>query len=147
MIKTLRASPLVSAFSVCLLLMTKLAAADEPTISNSQRTDPLTKVVFLGTGMAAPNPRRMRPSLAIVVNGKAYLVDAGAGVVRRAAEAYERGEAALGVGVAQSIGAQISPQGFLLAGHVAFLVILHAGALMIGPTFRGRLTMMFGRSS
>src|SRR6185437_14183001 len=42
-------------------------------------------VVFLGTGMPRPNPERQGPSLAMVCNGKAYLVDAGVGVVRQAA--------------------------------------------------------------
>lgn len=52
-------------------------------------------VVFLGTGMPAPNPARQGPSLAIVANGKAYIVDAGTGVVRQAAAAFERGIPAL----------------------------------------------------
>lgn len=52
-------------------------------------------VVFLGTGMPAPNPERQGPSLAIVANGKAYIVDAGTGVVRQAAAAYQRGLGAL----------------------------------------------------
>ncbi|TMG79735.1 MAG: MBL fold metallo-hydrolase, partial [Betaproteobacteria bacterium] len=42
---------------------------------------------MLGTGTPAPTPDRMGASLAIVVNGTAYLVDAGVGVVRRAAAA------------------------------------------------------------
>ena len=55
-----------------------------------------TQVVFLGTGNPRPDPRRMGTSLAIVVNGTAYLVDAGTGVVRRATEvAASRGIKAL----------------------------------------------------
>ncbi|HEV2223937.1 MAG TPA: MBL fold metallo-hydrolase [Candidatus Acidoferrales bacterium] len=52
-------------------------------------------VVFLGTGMPRPDPGRQGPSLAIVANGKAYIVDAGVGVVRQAAAAYARGISAL----------------------------------------------------
>ncbi len=52
-------------------------------------------VVFLGTGMPRPDPNRQGPSLAIVANGKAYIVDAGVGVVRQAAAAYTRGISAL----------------------------------------------------
>lgn len=52
-------------------------------------------VVFLGTGMPRPDPGRQGPSLAIVANGKAYVVDAGVGVVRQAAAAYARGISAL----------------------------------------------------
>ena len=52
-------------------------------------------MVFLGTGMPRPDPQRQGPSLAIVANGKAYLVDAGTGVVRRAAAEFQRGIFAL----------------------------------------------------
>ncbi|MFZ0461028.1 MAG: MBL fold metallo-hydrolase [Candidatus Acidiferrales bacterium] len=47
--------------------------------------------------MPRPDPSRQGPSLAIVVNGKAYIVDAGTGVVRQAAAAYQRGVSALRV--------------------------------------------------
>lgn len=46
-----------------------------------------TRVVLLGTGMPQPDPDRSGPATAIVVNGEAYIVDAGAGVVRRASAA------------------------------------------------------------
>ncbi|MEO8622771.1 MAG: MBL fold metallo-hydrolase [bacterium] len=52
---------------------------------------PRTKIVFLGTGNPAPTPERMGPGVAIVVNGTPYLVDAGVGVVRRAAAANRAG--------------------------------------------------------
>lgn len=45
--------------------------------------------------MPAPNPERQGPSLAIVANGKAYIVDAGTGVVRQAAAGYRNGIQAL----------------------------------------------------
>ncbi|HEV2288334.1 MAG TPA: MBL fold metallo-hydrolase [Candidatus Acidoferrales bacterium] len=41
--------------------------------------------------MPRPDPQRQGPSLAIVANGKAYIVDAGTGVVRQAAAAFQRG--------------------------------------------------------
>jgi ribonuclease Z len=46
-----------------------------------------TEVVILGTGTPIANPDRSGPSVAVVVNGAAYLVDFGPGVVRRAAAA------------------------------------------------------------
>ncbi|MBU3743150.1 MAG: MBL fold metallo-hydrolase [Sediminibacterium sp.] len=46
-----------------------------------------TKLVLLGTGTPFANPERSGPSLAIVVNQTAYVVDCGPGVVRRAAQA------------------------------------------------------------
>ena len=44
-----------------------------------------TQVVMLGTGTPNAEPDRSGPAVAVVVNDTAYLVDAGAGVVRRAA--------------------------------------------------------------
>jgi ribonuclease BN (tRNA processing enzyme) len=52
-------------------------------------------VVLLGTGTPNADPDRAGPAVAIVVDGTAYLVDAGAGVVRRAAAAAARGIPAL----------------------------------------------------
>lgn len=46
-----------------------------------------TQVVMLGTGTPIPTPQRSGPATAIVVDGKAYLVDFGPGVTRRAAAA------------------------------------------------------------
>ncbi len=53
------------------------------------------RVVLLGTGTPNPDPDRAGPALAIVVNGQAYLVDCGPGVVRRAAAAELAGIGAL----------------------------------------------------
>jgi ribonuclease BN (tRNA processing enzyme) len=55
-----------------------------------------TMVVLLGTGTPAPTPARSGPATAIVVNGTAYIVDFGPGIVRRASAAFiEKGVAAL----------------------------------------------------
>ena len=54
-----------------------------------------TQIVLLGTGSAGPVSRRAGSATAIVVDGRAYLVDFGPGVVRRAAAAHEKGIAAL----------------------------------------------------
>jgi branched-chain amino acid transport system permease protein len=51
------------------------------------------------------------------------------------------------LGVAQSIGAKISPQGFLISGHVVFLAILFARVYIKGPAFTGRLRAVLGRSA
>ncbi len=50
-----------------------------------------TKVVLLGTGTPRPYPDRSGPATAIVAGERAYLVDFGPGVVRRAAAAVEKG--------------------------------------------------------
>jgi ribonuclease BN (tRNA processing enzyme) len=49
------------------------------------------KVVLLGTGTPRQDTDRWGPASAVVVNGNAYIVDCGPGVVRRAAGAYEKG--------------------------------------------------------
>ena len=54
-----------------------------------------TRVVMLGTGTPNADPDRSGPAVAIVVNDAAYLVDAGPGVVRRAAAAEKEGVGAL----------------------------------------------------
>jgi ribonuclease BN (tRNA processing enzyme) len=46
-----------------------------------------TRVVVLGSGTPNADPERSGPAVAIVVGPSAYLVDAGPGVVRRAAQA------------------------------------------------------------
>ncbi len=53
------------------------------------------QVVMLGTGTPLPDPQRSGPSTAIVVNDMPYIVDAGTGVVRRAAAARDKGVKAL----------------------------------------------------
>jgi len=50
-----------------------------------------TKAVLLGTGTPVPDPDRSGPSTAIVVDDRAYLIDFGPGVVRRAEAAALRG--------------------------------------------------------
>ena len=52
---------------------------------------PETRVVVLGTGTPNADPDRSGPAVAVVVRGRAYLVDCGPGVVRRAAAAAARG--------------------------------------------------------
>ena len=54
-------------------------------------------MVVLGTGTPLADPERSGPAVAIVVNGAAYLVDCGPGVVRRAAAAEKAGIKALAV--------------------------------------------------
>ena len=54
-----------------------------------------TSVVLLGTGNPNPDPRRSGPSVAVIVDDDAYIVDAGPGIVRRAAAAFEKGVEAL----------------------------------------------------
>lgn len=56
-----------------------------------------TQVVLLGTGTPNADPDTSGPAVAIVVNDTPYVVDAGPGVVRRAAAASRKGVAGLQV--------------------------------------------------
>ncbi len=56
-----------------------------------------TQIVLLGTGTPNADPDRAGPAVAVMVNGKPYLVDFGPGVVRRAAAAARKGVAGLEV--------------------------------------------------
>lgn len=53
------------------------------------------RVVILGTGTPNADPDRSGPAVAVIAGGRAYLVDCGPGVVRRAAAAARRGIPAL----------------------------------------------------
>src|SRR5215471_3227420 len=64
-----------------MLLLSLVSATAQPQPPSS----PKTQVVILGTGNPRPTPDRSGPAVAVVVNGAAYLVDFGPGVVRRAA--------------------------------------------------------------
>lgn len=46
--------------------------------------------MLLGTGTPNPDPVRSGPAVAVIAGGRAYLVDCGAGVVRRAAAAAKK---------------------------------------------------------
>ena len=48
------------------------------------------KVIILGSGTPIPDPSSSGPCVAVVVNGQAYLFDAGPGVVRQAEAAAEK---------------------------------------------------------
>ncbi len=56
-----------------------------------------TRVVLLGTGTPNPDPERMGPCTAVIVGDRAYLVDFGPGLIRRAQAAFDMGIAALEV--------------------------------------------------
>src|SRR5512133_3834457 len=68
-----------------LVLSTAVAAAGQTSPGPARSK---TQIVLLGTGNPEPDPDRSGPATAIVVNGTAYLVDFGPGVVRRASAAF-----------------------------------------------------------
>jgi hypothetical protein len=75
--------------TAALLTFAGLSQAQQK-VSDAAQTK--TQVVLLGTGNPFPDPDRSGPATAIVVNGTAYLVDLGAGVVRRAKSAmFDKG--------------------------------------------------------
>ena len=83
----------LAAATAVLLTFAGLSQAQEKVPDASQTK---TQVVLLGTGNPFPDPDRSGPATVIVVNGTAYLVDLGPGVVRRAKSAmFDKGIPAL----------------------------------------------------
>lgn len=68
--------------------------AAEPT-ATANATCAQACVVMLGSGTPNADPEHSGPALAVIVKGKVYLVDAGPGIVRRAAAAHAGGVAEL----------------------------------------------------
>lgn len=68
-----------------LIIVASLGLPTEPL--TAQETTPRTRVVLLGTGSPNADPERSGPATAIIVDDRAYLIDAGPGIVRRAAKA------------------------------------------------------------
>ncbi len=88
-----RANGVLTPGLVLILVTAITGLAQEKTASLSTGT----QVVVLGTGTPLADPERSGPAVAVVVNGSAYLVDCGPGVVRRAAAAEKNGIKALAV--------------------------------------------------
>jgi ribonuclease BN (tRNA processing enzyme) len=88
---------LAPALGVILLPWAPQACGQRPSAAApaSREAKGLTQIVFLGTGTPRPDPQRQGPALAIAVGGRAYLVDAGTGIVRQAEAAANRGIEAL----------------------------------------------------
>lgn len=78
-----------SAYSAAALLFAASIGKITPVPLLAQQ--PRTQIVMLGTGTPIPDPDRSGPAVAIIVDSVAYLFDAGAGVVRRAAAAGRNG--------------------------------------------------------
>ena len=61
-----------------------ISISSSPVRSDAQ-VIPRTRLVLLGTGTPNADPERSGPATAVVVDDRAYLIDAGPGIVRRAA--------------------------------------------------------------
>lgn len=81
-----------NALAIGLAVALSLSAAAQDELPKQDRPDNAggTKVVLLGTGTPNARPDRMGPSVAIIVGDQAYIVDAGTGIVRRAAALQDR---------------------------------------------------------
>jgi len=71
------------------------ACSGKPAAPTLAQARPDTRVVILGTGTPNADPQRSGPAVAVIAHGKVYVVDAGPGVVRRAAAAHDAGVAEL----------------------------------------------------
>jgi ribonuclease Z len=81
--------------AACTLLRISIAALCTLLPLSLKAQTPRTKIVMLGTGTPIPDPDRMGPATAIIVDSIAYIFDAGTGIVRRAAAAQRTGIPAL----------------------------------------------------
>lgn len=79
---------LLSILALCPVAV--MSGAPSTVAARAQRSE----LVMLGTGTPNDDPERSGPAVAVVVDGQVYLVDAGPGVVRRAAVARAKGLAA-----------------------------------------------------
>ena len=81
-------------FAMIFILAQKRQTFSKPLLLSGKPTQPIvskTQLVLLGTGTPNAEPATSGPSLAIIVNNTSYVVDCGPGVVRRAAEANNKG--------------------------------------------------------
>jgi ribonuclease BN (tRNA processing enzyme) len=76
-------------------LISLAAVAADPAVARQPGSQ--TQIVLLGTGAVRADPQRSGPATAIVVNDTPYIVDAGPGIVRRAAAAFNKGVKGLAV--------------------------------------------------
>ena len=78
-----------------LMLLANGADTQESKPQTSKERPTRTKVVLLGTGTPVPDPDRSGPATVIAVDDRAYLIDFGPGIVRRAEAAALRGVTAV----------------------------------------------------
>ena len=90
-----RSRVLVVAFLLCASSMSCSRRTVRPVQNLMSQAPGRTRIVLLGTGTPNADPDRFGPSLAIVVDEVPYLIDCGAGVVRRAAAARRLGVSGL----------------------------------------------------
>lgn len=69
--------------AITLLAVIGPSAFPQPAVSPSSQAALKTEVILLGTGTPYPDPNASGPATAVVVNGRVFLFDAGAGVMRR----------------------------------------------------------------
>lgn len=81
--RAIEASILFTALTTIAFTTLALAQSEDQR-SAAAAGQPRVHVVVLGTGTPRADPDRSGPAVAVVVNGSAYLVDFGPGVVRRA---------------------------------------------------------------
>jgi ribonuclease BN (tRNA processing enzyme) len=85
-------------FAIAMVSLAIVASAVATAQESTKGSRGHSQIVLLGTGTPGADPNRSGPATAIVVNDTAYLIDAGPGIVRRAAAAErDRGITALQV--------------------------------------------------
>ena len=82
----------IAAILVCGIPALSHSMMPQETSGKSTSIAPRTQLVMLGSGNPNADPDRSGPAVAVVAGGRAYLVDCGPGVVRRAAAGEKQRE-------------------------------------------------------
>ena len=70
------------ATSVTAFIVATVICIVPPVLGGEYSPSETTKVVILGSGTPLPDPHRRGPAVAVIVNGRPYIVDAGEGIWR-----------------------------------------------------------------
>src|SRR5258708_10351745 len=114
---------------------------------NAKRVNAIASAIALVTVGIAGAFLGMRATFDPYAGSPQLIFAFEAAVIGGAGSLWETLIGGIVLGVAQSVGAKISPQGFLISGHVVFLAVLFARVYITGPAFKCRFRAALGRST
>ncbi len=82
--------PIRATLAVAALIVATESYRVPPAWGGEYSPSDVTKVVILGSGTPLPDPHRRGPAVAVIVNGRPYIVDAGEGIWRATGAATPR---------------------------------------------------------
>jgi branched-chain amino acid transport system permease protein len=111
---------------------------------NARRVNAMAAAIAMATVAVAGAFLGMRATFDPYAGATQLIFAFEAAVIGRAGSLWGTLIGGIVLGVAQSLGALISPQGFFIAGHVAFLAVLFARLLLGAFALRVRTTVIGG---